>query len=476
VWTFTVAAVAAMAWIGLMSGRGAGHVPAVWWANSVLLAIVLLNRRSNRWPLLAAGYCGNVIAHLVMHDPISQVLLLSLVDTGETAFAVLAVQWRMPFTTERGLHLRGLDLMDRGRLLRFVLFGVLLGPLLAACCAALILRTLVNAPMLTAFRWFPPSALGMAIVTPLLLGLARRETMDLFAPKRLSKTLIAMGLLAVTTTGIFSRGEFPLLFLLFPPLLLLVVELGVGGGALGLCIVAAIGSIYTVAGHGMLAQASLEQRILMLQMFLATAVLSADVVGLVLGDLKRSALVAERARLQLNDALETLEEVVRIDAVTRIANRRYFDEVLMKEWGRAIRESSTISVVLMDVDHFKSYNDLYGHIAGDECLRRIAEIATSVLHRTGDFFARFGGEEFALVLPHTDAAGAEQVATQIYSAVRAAAIAHETLPGRRLTISLGCAAASPKKDEAASDLLVAADRALYQAKRDGRDRVAAAKR
>jgi diguanylate cyclase (GGDEF)-like protein len=466
-----------MAWIGLMSGRGAGHVPAVWWANSVLLAIVLLNRRSDRWPLLAAGYCGNVIAHLIMRDPIAQVLLLSLVDTGETSFAVLAVQWRMPLEAERGLdlHERGLDLMDRGRLLRFVLFGVLLGPLLAACFAALILSLLVDAPMLTAFRWFPPSALGMAIVTPLLLGLARRETMDLFAPQRLTKTMIAMGLLAVTTLGIFSRENFPLLFLLFPPLLLLVVELGVGGGALGLCIVAAIGSVYTVAGHGVMAQASLEQRILMLQMFLATAVLSADVVGLVLGDLKRSAAVAERARAQLGDALETLEEVVRIDAVTRIANRRYFDEVLEKEWGRAVRESSNISILLMDVDHFKAYNDLYGHIAGDECLRRIAEIATSVLHRTGDFFARFGGEEFALVLPHTDAAGAAQVAAQVHSSIRGAAILHESMRNRRLTVSLGCATASPKPDEAASDLLVAADRALYQAKRDGRDCVAVAR-
>jgi diguanylate cyclase (GGDEF)-like protein len=473
VWLFTAAAVAALAWIGLLSGRGAGHVPAVWWANSALLAIVLLNDRSRRWPLIAAGYCGNVIAHLAMHDPLSQVLLLSLVDTGEATFAVLAVQWNMPL--EAANHERGLDLMDRGRLLRFILFGVLLGPLLSACFAGLILRVLVNAEMLTAFRWFPPSALGMAIITPLLLGLARRETQDLFAPQRIAKTLLALGLLAITTLGIFSRGNFPLLFLLFPPILYLVVELGVGGGALGLCIIAAIASVFTVAGHGVMAQASLEQRILMLQMFLATAVLSADVVGLVLGDLKRSALLAAQTHAQLNDALETLEEVVRVDAVTRIANRRYFDEVLEKEWARAIRESSTISIVLMDVDHFKSYNDLYGHLAGDECLRRIAEIATSSLHRTGDVLARFGGEEFALVLPNTDSTGAARVAAQIHSSIRDAVIPHDAAPLRRLTISLGCATASPSSsEEFSTELIRSADRALYQAKRDGRDRVAVA--
>ena len=473
-WLFTAAAVAAMAWVGLMSGRGAGHVPAVWWANSVLLAIVLLNRRSDRWPLIAAGYCGNVIAHLIMRDPLSQVALLSLCDTGETAFAVLAVQWRMPL--EATQHERGLDLMDRGRLLRFVLFGVLLGPLLAAAAAALILHALVGAEMMTALRWFPPSALGMAIVAPLLLGLARQETRDLFAPQRIAKTLLALGLLAVTTLGIFSSGNFPLLFLLFPPLLFLVVELGVGGGALGLCIVAAIASVFTVAGHGVLARvpASLEQRILMLQMFLATAVLSADVVGLVLGDLKLSALRAEQTHAQLNDALETLEEVVRVDAVTRIANRRYFDEVLEKEWNRAIREASTISIVLMDVDLFKSYNDLYGHLAGDECLRRIAEIATNTLRRSGDILARFGGEEFALVLPNADAAGAARVAGQIHASIRDAAIPHLSAPKRQLTISIGCATVSPKPGEPASSLVATADRALYQAKRDGRDRVAIA--
>jgi len=456
-----------------MSGRGAGHVPAIWWANSVLLAIVLLNHRSQRWPLLAAGYCGNVIAHLIMHDPVSQVLLLSLCDIGETTFAVLAVQWRMPVEAR---HERGLDLMDRGRLLRFVAFGVLLGPLLAACAAAVILRALVGAEMVTAFRWFPPSALGMAIVTPLLLGLARQETRDLFAPQRIARTLLALGLLAVTTLGIFSRGNFPLLFLLFPPLLFLVVELGVGGGALGLCIVAAIASVFTVAGHGAMAhaQATLEQRILMLQMFLATAVLSADVVGLVLGDLKRSALLAEQTHARLKDALETLEEVVRVDAVTRIANRRYFDEVLEKEWSRAIRESSTISIVLMDVDLFKSYNDLYGHLAGDDCLRRIAEIASSTLRRSGDILARFGGEEFALVLPNTDAEGAASVAAQIHASIRTAAIPHLATPKGRLSLSLGCATACPPLQGAAAELVAAADRALYQAKRDGRDRVAIA--
>jgi diguanylate cyclase (GGDEF)-like protein len=476
-WLFTVVAVAAMAWIGLQSGRGAGHVPAVWWANAVLLAIVLLSRRSRRWPLLAAGYCGNVLAHFIMHDPSSQVILLSLIDVSESTFAVIAVQWWPALKPERGESV--VDFTDRGNLLRFVFFGVLLGPLLAACTAAMVLRVLVNANFITAFRWFPPSALGMAIVTPLLLGLSSRETVALFAPQRVAKTLLYLGLLAITTLGIFSRGNFPLLFLLFPPLMLLVVELGVGGGALGSCVVAAIGSIYTVAGHGVMAHvqgATLEDRILILQMFLATAVLSADVVGLVLGDLKRSALIEEEARLGLKDALETLEGVARVDATTRIANRRRLDEALEEAWRRAIREGSSLSFVLMDVDHFKNYNDLYGHLAGDECLRAVAEIAASVLRRPSDLIARFGGEEFAILLPQTDETGAAQLAEQIRLAIRSAGIEHGSATSSVLTVSLGCGAVIPGQSDDLSSLLVAADRALYQAKHDGRDRVAIASR
>lgn len=469
-WLFTVVAVAVMAWIGLLSGRGAGHVPAVWWANSVLLAIILLNRRSQRWPLLLAGYCGNVAAHLLMHDPLNQVFLLSLVDVGESTFAVIAVQW----TSDRAAQEQGFDFTNRGSLLRFVVFGVLLGPLLAACAAALILRALVHAEMITAFRWFPPSALGMAMVAPLLLGLARRETAALFAPQRIAKTALYLGCLAATTLAIFSRGQFPLLFLLFPPLMFLVVELGVGGGALGSCVVAAIGSIYTVAGHGVMAHvqgATLEQRILILQMFLATAVLSADVVGLVLGDLKRSALIEEQTRLGLKDALNTLEGVARVDATTRIANRRRLDEALDEVWKRAIREGFSVSFVLMDVDHFKNYNDLYGHLAGDDCLRNVAEIAAGVLRRPGDLIARFGGEEFAILLPQTHEAAAAQLAEQIRMAIRLAGIAHAGVPGGLLTVSLGCSAAVPQQGDELSALVAAADRALYQAKRDGRDRV-----
>ena len=472
-WALTLIAVAVTAWLGLKSGHWAGHVPAVWWANSVLLAIVLLSPRQDRWHLLFAGYFGNAIAHLLMRDPVSQMVLLSLCDIGETTFALLAVQWSM--MPETAHQERGIDLMDRGRLLRFVLFGVLLGPLIAACLAYIILQLLVGAQWITVVHWFPPSALGMAIVAPLILALARRETHALFTRQRIVKTLIWMGLLAIITLVIFSRNNFALLFLLFPPLMLLVVELGVGGGALGSCIVAAIGSVYTAREYGVLASgtqnATFEQRILILQTFLATAVLSVNIVGLVLGDLKRAVASTEAARNQLRATLAALESVAHIDPTTRIASRRRFDEVFQTEWSRAARDHTHLSLLLFDIDHFKSYNDCYGHIAGDECLRQLAKIASGTLHRPGDLIARFGGEEFAIILPNTPSHGAAAIAEQVRGGIQSACIAHGETPDGMVTVSIGCATAVPWRDGASMMLLAAADGALYVAKRAGRNAV-----
>jgi len=198
-----------------------------------------------------------------------------------------------------------------------------------------------------------------------------------------------------------------------------------------------------------------------------------DVVGLVLSDLKRSAIVEEEAREQLSDALETLEAVARVDATTRIANRRRLDEVLEEEWQRATRQRSPISILLLDVDHFKDYNDRYGHLAGDECLRLVAELVGAAMRRSGDHLARFGGEEFAIVLPNTDSQGAKEMAEKVRLAVRAAAIPHDVVAARILTVSVGSATVSPQIFEPASRLLEAADQALYRAKRGGRDRVEA---
>lgn len=187
---------------------------------------------------------------------------------------------------------------------------------------------------------------------------------------------------------------------------------------------------------------------------------------------------AQMHRLLLSEArLEAaniqLRQLTATDALTGIANRRGFDAALVSEWGRAAREGMKLSLLVIDVDHFKSYNDRYGHAAGDECLRGLAALARQVLRRPTDLVARYGGEEFVILLPATDQAGAMQVAERLRRAVMAAAIAHAATPGGQLTISVGVAEARPDVTEDPGTLFQEADRALYAAKRGGRNTVRA---
>lgn len=183
--------------------------------------------------------------------------------------------------------------------------------------------------------------------------------------------------------------------------------------------------------------------------------------------------VTERiqAEQKLKAAYDEVEKLAVVDPLTGIANRRRFEEYLDAEWRRAIRERNPLSMVLVDVDLFKLFNDSYGHVRGDDCLKQIAETAIEVVTRAGDVVARFGGEEFAIVLPNTDEMGALEIAKQLRSAVAGRRISHEASPHGVVTISGGCATITPRLGEGPSQLVDQADRALYAAKRHGRNRV-----
>jgi diguanylate cyclase (GGDEF)-like protein/PAS domain S-box-containing protein len=183
-------------------------------------------------------------------------------------------------------------------------------------------------------------------------------------------------------------------------------------------------------------------------------------------------------RKRIDAELRSLHERICLlsvtDGLTGIANRRRFDEALAAELQRHQRSGSALSVILLDVDAFKSFNDLYGHLAGDACLRRIAETTASIVQRASDLAARFGGEEFACILPDTGADGAWLVAETIRSAIFALAMPHAaSAVAPVVTVSLGVITAVSDSEKTVNNILAEADALLYRAKRAGRNQTSA---
>lgn len=158
------------------------------------------------------------------------------------------------------------------------------------------------------------------------------------------------------------------------------------------------------------------------------------------------------------------------DGLTGLGNRRRFDSLLSTEWNSARRNQTPISLVMIDIDHFKAYNDRYGHIKGDECLKRVSKALTAGASRPRDFLARYGGEEFALILPETDERGAEHVAERCREAVLAEQLPHDASPtGPMVTVSIGVGAIVPSTNDEALSFIQEVDRRLYRAKEAGRN-------
>ncbi|MBE9554311.1 MAG: diguanylate cyclase [Proteobacteria bacterium] len=190
----------------------------------------------------------------------------------------------------------------------------------------------------------------------------------------------------------------------------------------------------------------------------------------------RPAIVRLRVRnhLQLKLQRDRLESLTMTDGMTEIANRRRFDQHLDEEWRRCARMQIPLSAIMMDIDHFKAFNDNYGHTAGDDCIRDIARALTTVPTRAGDLVTRYGGEEFACLLPGTDAEGALTIAERLLDAVNDLAIPHAwSNVTSSVSISAGVGTVVPTSDGDPEGLIRMADEMLYKAKNAGRDRVAA---
>lgn len=177
--------------------------------------------------------------------------------------------------------------------------------------------------------------------------------------------------------------------------------------------------------------------------------------------------------LELKKVRDLLEKQAFIDGLTGIPNRRRFDEVLEREWYRGMRSKKPLSLILMDIDFFKKYNDNYGHKQGDICLQLVAQSIAESMKRAGDFVARYGGEEFVVILPETDTQGAILVADIVRESLKRVDIVHGySDAASHVSLSQGIATFYPTSEISSSELVVAADQALYVAKETGRNRAA----
>lgn len=207
---------------------------------------------------------------------------------------------------------------------------------------------------------------------------------------------------------------------------------------------------------------------------------SAEEVGLNMGAADfitkpfRTAVLLARVRnhLQLAQQRHLLERLSHSDGLTGIANRRYFNTMLAREFSRMQRQNHPLALVMLDVDEFKAFNDHYGHVHGDECLQQVAQTIARCMQRPGDMVARYGGEEFVCLLPETDLPGALTIAHAIQAAVDALQMPHvQAQAAEFVTVSMGIAAALPSELGNSRELLAMADARLYRAKRSGRHRI-----
>lgn len=179
-----------------------------------------------------------------------------------------------------------------------------------------------------------------------------------------------------------------------------------------------------------------------------------------------------KTHLELKRHRDFLENLSTMDGLTGVPNRRTFDERLQMEWRRSMRESTFLALLMVDIDHFKAFNDNYGHLAGDDCLKLVAQSLAASLKRPGDLFARYGGEEFACILPQTDIEGAGYLAEKMRSGIESLNIPHQgSSVTDHVSISIGGACIYPAAPADMDTLIEVADQCLYDAKREGRNRV-----
>jgi diguanylate cyclase (GGDEF)-like protein len=430
----------------------------LWPLNGLSIAILLILPRSDWLPALLGIAIGTGIGGCFD----SNSLVLELWMRPNSLIEVFLSALVLPPFLNLDQWLR-----ERHILRRFAL-ALAVGPGISGVIFAIVFHFVKHLPYLEAFfDWAASDALGIAVIVPLVLSIRSTEMRDLFRVRNLFKTLTALTLAFAAIALSLAVNQYQLLFLLYPTLLVVDLALSFAGSSIaatGACFFAILLALHGQGPFGNWDSSHSISRDQALQAFLAFQILAVFPVSIVL---------RERRRLteDLNSSNEQLLMLASRDGLTGLFNRRAFDNQLQQEWKRAIRTKSSLALLMIDVDLFKQFNDLYGHRAGDECLRTVAHTIASQVRRSPDHLARYGGEEFVMILPHTDLAGALHLAEYIRAVVYDLGLSHDSSPWNRVTVSLGCAAIEPALTLQPESLLHASNSALYEAKHAGRNTI-----
>ena len=430
----------------------------IWPLNGINVALLIMKPRS-QWPWMLLGIeVGTGFGELFADNSPWMEVGQRVCSLTEVLVSALLLP---PFATlERWLR--------TPRIFVHFATSLLVGPGMSGLMAAVLFHYAHGQSFLLAFNnWATADALGIAATMPLALALRSPQMHDLFRREALPKTLGLLTLAFAGTALVFGASRYHLLFLMFPLLLLVDSMLSFAGSAIavvGMLFISAYFTSQSIGPFGVWPADLAVPRDLAMQIFFGFQLLALFPASLMFMERRRMAheLEATNARLTL---------LASLDGLTGIANRRSFDERFASEWNRAVRHRKPIAVAMIDLDNFKQFNDLYGHLAGDRCLCTVAAALARQVQRPEDLIARFGGEEFALLMPHTSSEGAAKVVERIRAEIHELAIEHIGNSWKQVTVSIGYSALTPTSNDGQSRLIQLADAALYQAKSGGRNRV-----
>ena len=446
-------------WGGNALTRSPAVADLIWPANGLLLAFLLPIPRRYWTSYLAGSIVINIAVHLAFGFSTGRTYLFTIANTVEVLIAASLLATRDSSKP---------DLTNLRTLLRFLLFGVLLAPLASTGFVemAMAIWTYPRHPQVLT-NWLTGDVMGIALMTPLFLAIDRNELIALFTPKKWLETIGIFAAITLVSTVVFTQTQLPLDFLIIPLLLVAVFRLRLTGAAIGILLMAAPAIYMTERARGafMLSGTALEHHgFFILQLFLCVNLVIVYTVNAALGS-------RDRIHREMTAAFQEADAKATQDYATGLANRFSFDRQLAIEWQNAAHQKTSVALLMVDIDHFKLYNDHYGHLAGDECLRRIANILANSSLRASDIVARYGGEEFAMILPRASAQGAGALAERVRQLVADAQLPHMPYTAGIVTVSIGVAALQPDTAVNETTLIQYADRALYAAKRAGRNRV-----